>query len=385
MYEWIIIGGGVQGVTMATFLLQSKKTTPCKIRIIDPHAKPLENWERCTKAISMPYLRSPSVHHIEINPFGLERFSKQNHGETFYGRFKRPSLSLFKQHCDHLFHELNMRECWIKGRVIEVQKTGVKWEIVNDDGNKLTSKNVVIAIGIGEQPYWPEWALKLKDQTQTIHHIFEDNFNFESLLGPIVVIGGGMTAAHLVNKLASIFPGEVTMVKRHPFRVKLFDSDPGWLGPKKQASFRNNPDYSSRRRRIIEARHRGSITQDLHMKLHHLKRRGQLDWLDEEINTFKQVENGTILITKEGKEILARSIILATGFKPTLPGREWISPLMKREKLKCAECGYPIVTERLEWAEGLYVTGALAELQIGPIARNISGARQAAEQIVSSI
>lgn len=38
MYEWIIIGGGVQGVTMATFLLQSKKTAPFKIRIIDPHS-----------------------------------------------------------------------------------------------------------------------------------------------------------------------------------------------------------------------------------------------------------------------------------------------------------------------------------------------------------
>lgn len=31
------------------------------------------------------------------------------------------------------------------------------------------------------------------------------------------------------------------------------------------------------------------------------------------------------------------------------------------------------------------MTGALAELEIGPIARNISGARQAAARIVSSL
>lgn len=107
--------------------------------------------------------------------------------------------------------------------------------------------------------------------------------------------------------------------------------------------------------------------------------------MDEEIDSFNLVEEGTLLETKTGKELFAKTIILATGFVPTLPGKEWITPLIKREKLKCAECGYPIVSSHLEWAEGLYVTGALAELQIGPIARNISGARQAAEKIVSGI
>ncbi|MDM5220760.1 hypothetical protein QUF86_08335 [Peribacillus sp. NJ11] len=39
----------------------------------------------------------------------------------------------------------------------------------------------------------------------------------------------------------------------------------------------------------------------------------------------------------------------------------------------------------LQWGPGLYVTGALAELEMGPISRNISGARQAAERIVNSL
>ncbi|MBA2871841.1 hypothetical protein HNQ85_002116 [Anoxybacillus calidus] len=60
-------------------------------------------------------------------------------------------------------------------------------------------------------------------------------------------------------------------------------------------------------------------------------------------------------------------------------------PLIQDEKLKCAECGYPIVTETLEWAPNLYVAGALAELEIGLISRNISGARQAAKMIANSV
>jgi thioredoxin reductase len=385
MYDWIIIGGGIQGVTMATFLLQSKKTTANKLRIIDPYSQPLENWERCTGAISMPFLRSPSVHHIERNPFGLEKFAKQKNEQAYYGRFKRPSIDLFKKHCDHLFQDLNLGECWVRGRVGNVYKSGECWKVINEESRCYHAKNVVIAIGIGEQPHWPEWALELKEKTSSIYHVFDQDLHFEALKGPISVIGGGMTAAHLACKLASLFPGEVTMVKRHPFRVKLFDSDPGWLGPKRQHAFRNDINYTSRRRKIIEARHRGSITRDLHMKLHHLKKRGQLEWIDEEIESFKAADNGVILTAESGHEIFAESIILATGFMPALPGKEWISPLIKREKLKCAECGYPIVTEHLEWTEGLYVTGALAELQIGPIARNISGARQAAEKIISGI
>jgi hypothetical protein len=36
----------------------------------------------------------------------------------------------------------------------------------------------------------------------------------------------------------------------------------------------------------------------------------------------------------------------------------------------------------LEWADGLLVSGALAELELGPIARNIAGARAAGERLV---
>jgi hypothetical protein len=51
-------------------------------------------------------------------------------------------------------------------------------------------------------------------------------------------------------------------------------------------------------------------------------------------------------------------------------------------ELPCADCGYPIVSRALQWGHDLYVIGALAELEMGPIARNISGARQAAGRIV---
>lgn len=78
-------------------------------------------------------------------------------------------------------------------------------------------------------------------------------------------------------------------------------------------------------------------------------------------------------------------VFLATGFVQTLPEKQWLTPLIHEHKLHCSEYGCPIVSHSLQWGPNLYVTGALAELEVGPIARNISGARQAAQLIVNSL
>jgi hypothetical protein len=40
-----------------------------------------------------------------------------------------------------------------------------------------------------------------------------------------------------------------------------------------------------------------------------------------------------------------------------------------------------VVSKALRWARGLYVMGPLAELELGPTARNIAGARKAADRL----
>lgn len=58
--------------------------------------------------------------------------------------------------------------------------------------------------------------------------------------------------------------------------------------------------------------------------------------------------------------------------------------------LPCAACGYPLVDRALRWhgsADGpspLFVTGPLAELEVGPVSRNIQGARLAARRITQA-
>ena len=66
------------------------------------------------------------------------------------------------------------------------------------------------------------------------------------------------------------------------------------------------------------------------------------------------------------------------------PGGQFVDRLIEDFKLPCNPCGYPIIGENLQWGENIYVTGPLAELQIGPCARNIVGARNAGRNVLAS-
>lgn len=391
MYKCIIIGGGIQGTTMASYLMRQKKVTMDELLIIDPHAEPLADWHRCTNAIAMPFLRSPSVHHLDVNPLSLRTFiksNKYNEKASFLGRLKRPSLSLFEEHCNYLIEELSLKKCWKQGSVKAISQNEKGWKIKLHNNQHLYGKNLILAIGNSQQLHWPDWSLPLKDRSNApIHHVFDTDLpNLENMQPPFTVIGGGISAVHLTLKLHHIFPKQVTLLKRHPFRIHDFDSDPGWLGPKKQVAFHKTYSYQSRREQIVKARNKGSIPRELHTKLLHLKRHNDKIIADGEIYEGR-VEKGLINLYDKSNQLLQRSgtVILATGFQKTLPGKQWLTPVIEENSLKYAECGYPIVTKNLEWGPNLYVMGALAELEIGPIARNISGARQAAQRIVQAI
>ncbi|UCZ53425.1 lysine N(6)-hydroxylase/L-ornithine N(5)-oxygenase family protein [Bacillus shivajii] len=388
MYDWIIIGGGVHGCTVANFLIQSGKTTTDKLKIIDPNPEPLYKWKRNTQLIGMEYLRSPSVHHIDMDPLGLEKYAKKtNEEKVFYGPYDRPSLHLFNEHCDITLDRINLQKSWLQGKVNHVSKEKGSWRVHTVNGEVIFGKNIVIAISVNNQLNIPGWVKSLHSGKLPIHHIYDENVSdLNTFSPPITVIGGGITAAHLTIKLSRLYPGKVTLLKRHPFRVESFDSDPGWLGPKFMSYFKGIKDFEKRRILINQARHKGSLPKDLYKKLIRLDKEKKINIIDGEVQGGSVINNKEIKLTlNDGYNIVSHTVLLATGFIPHRPNDEWLTNLIKQEQLQCAKCGYPIIQPSLEWCKHLYVSGPLSELEIGPVARNISGARKAAERIVRSI
>ena len=50
-------------------------------------------------------------------------------------------------------------------------------------------------------------------------------------------------------------------------------------------------------------------------------------------------------------------------------------------KMNLLNGGLPSISSELEWLPQLFVSGGLADLELGPFARNIMGGREAAQRI----
>ncbi|WP_339235863.1 FAD/NAD(P)-binding protein [Oceanobacillus sp. FSL W7-1281] len=383
MYKWIVIGGGIQGSCVASRLLEERRAEIKDVLIIDPHKQPLERWRTITEKIEMKYLRSPLVHHLHTDPYSLKKYSSENnYASGLKGQYQRPCLDMFNQHSMDLLEETGVMECWLQGMVNGLSWTEQGWKVCIVDGRCFFSERVVLAMGVNHTPHYPSWIDSYKDH-KAINHVFEMDSSLPET-GDVIVVGGGMTAAHLAYALTqkeSIH--SVTMVKRHPLRIHHFDSDPGWLGPKYLNKYHKLTSYKERRSVIQEARNRGSITRDLYLKLLKQERAGRLNIHTGCIQKIREDTDERMQLFMGNEEKLeGTAILLATGPAIAMPGKEWLDPLIEQMQLPCAPCGFPIVPQSLEWKNGLFVAGALAELEIGPVSRNIAGARKAAERIL---
>ena len=332
----------------------------------------------------MTHLRSPSVHHLDLHPWALQRYAgkkKNRKPDLFAPPYDRPALELFNSHCEHVIKEFKLDDIHIKGRAIDCAIDCDKVSVKVSDGNSIEASKVVLALGASEQPEWPVWAPR---DAPTVHHVFDPSFDgWPAHEEVIVVVGGGISAAQVALRLLKE-GHQVDLVARHDFRSHQFDSDPGWLGPKFMTGFRREVDVDRRRAIISKARHRGSMPPDVEAALKRAITDNRLRWHKNAVESVTAQKDGCSVRLQEGIELHADRILLATGFAPMRPGGKLVDQLIESEKLPCATCGYPVVDKSLRWHPRVYVSGPLAELELGPSSRNIAGARRAADRLVEA-
>ncbi len=384
--DWLIVGGGIHGVHIAARLIGEGGVAADRVRIVDPAARLLERWRACTATTGMAFLRSPTVHHLDLDPWSLRDFAGKRRGRArglFAPPYDRPALGLFNTHCERVIERFGLQKLHVRERVTacNVLTDGVLARL--SDGDEVFARHVVLALGASEQPFWPDWA---PTNHPRVHHVFAPKFSGwpSEQVECVAVIGGGISAGQIALRL--VREGHrVYLIARHALRQHQFDSDPGWLGPKHMSSFRRERRLERRRAMISEARHRGSVPPDLRRALRRAFRAGQITWHQAEVaELFGTPETVTLrLATADVVEV--ERVLLATGFSSTRPGGAMVDNLIKSASLPCARCGYPIVDTALRWHARIHVTGPLAELELGPAARNIAGARRAGDRLVDAI
>lgn len=377
--DWLIIGGGIHGVHLAARLIDEAGIRPERLSIVDGQPSLLARWRTCTANTGMTHLRSAVVHHLDLDPWSLRRFGAGNRQlGGFAPPYDRPALALFDAHCDAVIarHGLAERHRVDRAEALALGDDGVRVTLAS--GETLGARFGLLALGSGERTAWPGWARALRASGAPVTHVFDPGVSLDDEPpGRLAVIGGGITAAQLANRFGA--GRAVHLITRHAPRQHDFDSDPGWVGPRYLEGFARIADHDTRRRVITAARHRGSIPPGVWRRLTRLWDQGDVTLHVADVSDARALDDG-IRLTVGGRVIDVDRVLLATGFESARPGGALVDGLVDGG-LPCATCGYPIVDTHLRWHPRLFVSGPLAELEVGPAARNIVGARLAARRI----
>jgi len=340
------------------------------------------------------------VHHLDLSSASLRRFAEagkaQGAGQPFTRPYSRPALDLFDRHSKEVIAKSRLEELHVRGRAnaLEISddhiRVGLEEGCAEDGGSALEARHVVLSLGAPRDPEWPEWARRAVESatdqvdSSAIQHIFAPGFELDD--DPehevIAVVGAGISGVQVALRCAKV-GRRVLLISRNPLRSHQFDSDPGWQGPKNMASFSRIQDPNVRRQKISEARHRGSVPPDVEASLRSAMADGTIEHLEGVEVGAAEFAAGRFCLGVGERQIPVDRVLLATGYTGRRPGEGWLDDAIETHGLPCADCGFPIVDRGLRWHPRLLVTGALAELEIGPVSRNISGAMRAGERIAA--
>lgn len=387
-HDWLILGGGIHGTLLACFLTTAGVPRE-RLCVLDPNDEPLAAWRRCSRNVGMRFMRSPSVHHLDVPAWSMRAFASEIGAEPhgFAAPYHRPRLDVFDAHCERVVAQHGLRALRRRGTAHGLHRTSDGELCVETDAGPLRARRVVIAVGSGHALGWPAWAEPLR-ATGRVEHVLDDGFAREDVAptDEVIVVGGAISAAQLGLVLAEQpgRTGRVHVLARRPPQTRQFDTDPGWLGPRYLAGFQQEPSLRERRRRISKARSRGTIPPEEWRRVRRAVAAGALAWtLGEGVSATVDATDGRVCLRlRSGDELRAHRVILATGFDRTQPLPGWIDAAARSMDLPRAPCGAPVLDDGLQWAPGLHVMGAGAELVLGPTARNISGARMAAQRLI---
>jgi len=394
MLDWIIVGGGPHGVHLAVRLHDELGIAPDRIAILDPAERLLDTWRHVTARVGMRVLRSTSVHHLDTDPRSLRRLARDaGRPGSLIDPYARPTLALWNEHADRVVARVGLarahRRAWV--RDLHPDHDGVS---VDTSHGTLRGRQVALATGL--IPAYPAWADR---DDPALEHVLAPGATRLRRTPGIAVIGAGLTGVQTALHLADLDPtgdgaaiAPVTLVSPHEVRVRRFDVDPGWLGPRRLDGFAREPSPDRRRAVIEAARQVGSIPPEVRDDLDRALRAGRVllhrlpdhalsdGWAPRRTPAGWAFDVG-------GASAIADRLVLATGLRPA-PTTSALVDAVRRtaspgSRPRLARCGSPVPDRALRWHPRVRVVGDLAGLELGPAARNLAGARAAASRIVA--
>ncbi|KAM3624705.1 uncharacterized protein V6R79_000454 [Siganus canaliculatus] len=220
----------------------------------------------------------------------------------------------------------------------------------------------------------------------------------------VMVVGGGLTSAHVISIALLQGASHVTWVMRKHLQLKQFDvGDVESLvgryahvehgikmdGQAYLRQFYNERSLHRRLAMIRQARKGGAVTPEAYIHLQPFILSGQVD-----VKTYCEVNESSwcyrsqawSLSLSNGDHWTGDMIWLATGCKLDVKQDPLLSEVMKEFPIQVID-GWPCISESLQWTEQcpLYLMGQYSALQVGPHAVNLAGGQAASMRIAKDI
>nr|WP_051044112.1 FAD/NAD(P)-binding protein [Baaleninema simplex] len=391
-----VVGAGPQALTLVTHLLQKKKSLRDRLAIFDPAGTWMQHWKEQFAALDIPHLRSPAVHHPDPDPYALRRFATSRSTELF-PPYDLPGTRLFEEFCEDVVRRWELSDRVIPTRITHIEPTKYRgtrrFRLESAEGSTCLARRVVLATGEG-LPNFPDWVKSLPplhppDALQHSNHIDLRRSHLQQRR--VLIVGSGLTSGHLA--IGAVKRGAtVTMVARREFYGKLFDADPGWLGPKYLKGFHAERDWDKRAAMVRSARNGGSLTPAILLKLRQLARQGKVEFVENcQIATAAWTNSGwrvEAALGESGKTLSSQRfdrLWLATGTHFDIRQNPLLAAMWETHPVPVVG-GLPVLSDRLRWGNcELFLMGAWTALQVGPVARNLYGGKLASECIVPAL
>ena len=377
----VIVGAGPAALAVAT-MLRCHDLGP--VEVIDPNGGWLTAWHHRFAAQSIAHLRSPSVHHPHPDPFALLATAGAD-DLVRSGQANLPTTDAFARFTADLVVAADLADAITASSVeaIDVLADGTGLLRIAD-GTLRRPDRVVLATNRRNPNLLP--AL---DGREAAHPAVRQGDRCDVRRAPegghVVVIGGGLSAAHLCVGAASR-GALVTLVARSRLRVRRYDTHPTWLGPRKLRPFRAEVDPVIRHRMLAAARGGGTMPHRNRVALQHLEDTGQLRLRERCELTGVDTAGDALLLCLDDREVmLADELWCATGGRIDVLTDPLLTQLRHHRPTAVAG-GLPDLDDHLTWpGTNVHLIGAAAGLVLGPTAGNLIGHRRAAQRITAAL
>ncbi|MBD2342866.1 FAD-dependent oxidoreductase [Anabaena subtropica] len=385
-----IVGAGPHALTLTTHLLQKRQSIRGKFLVFDPSGGWMSGWNQQFAALEIPHLRSPAVHHPDPNHFALRKFAESRPDELF-APYDLPGTQLFEDFCQDVIRVWQLQELVTPLAVKSIEPIShhlrPQFRLSLQDGQEVTVRRVVLANGSAQRQI-PDWVKEIHTaypQDRLCHSQTIDLRKLQLMGKRVLIVGGGLTSGHLA--VGAIARGaKVQLMIRRQLSEKLFDAEPGWLGPKYLKDFFAQSDWEQRLTMIQQARNGGSMTPAIATQLRRQVRSGNMK-IDENCQILKAqwLDENWRVECSDGSQNECDYIWLSTGTKFDVTTEPLLKDVLAAHPIPIVK-GLPVLDSCLRWPGcELFIMGGLAALQVGPTARNLSGARMACEKIVPAI